>query len=217
MPRPRPFCAITIEEALWAQGYQCVAGVDEVGRGCLFGPVIAAAVILPPHIESEARLEGLRDSKQLSAVQRRQFAERIRSVALAFAFGEASVEEINLHNILQASRLAMRRAVEELHCQPDFLLTDACNTVLTLPQQAIIKGDEQVRCIGAASVLAKVYRDEMMAQYEDQFPGYGLVRNKGYGTQEHRTALQQLGPTMLHRCHYAPVREAALSWRQASA
>ena len=184
---------------------QLVAGVDEVGRGPLAGPVVTAAVILDP-----ARpIEGLADSKKLSEAQREQLAEVIKERALAWAIGRAEVEEIDALNILQATLLAMQRAVAGLSPAPDHVLVDG-NRCPDLPctAEAIIKGDGTVPAISAASILAKVTRDREMVELDAQYPGYGLAGHKGYPTQAHRDALIKLGVTPLHRRSFGPVRRA---------
>lgn len=183
-----------------------IAGVDEVGRGCLFGPVVAAAVILP----EKHGLRGLNDSKQLDAEEREALDPRIRARAISYAIGEASVAEIERINILQASRLAMKRAVEALRPSPDYLLVDAVAVEVGIEQRELIKGDARCQSIAAASILAKVYRDRMMAEYDARYPGYGIARHKGYGTPEHREALEQLGPTPEHRRTFLPVTQLSL-------
>lgn len=187
------------------QGFSLVAGVDEVGRGCLFGPVYAAAVIL----SAERPIRGLRDSKQLSPEVRETLAPRIRDRAVAFSVAWAEPSEIDAINIYQASRLAMKRAVERLSPHPDYLLIDALTLDLPLPQKGIIKGDTLSMSIAAASILAKVERDACMRHYDQQYPGYGLASHKGYPSKEHLEALARLGPTPLHRRSFEPVRVAA--------
>jgi len=179
--------------------------VDEAGRGCLFGPVYAAAVILP----LDLRIDGVRDSKQLAARRREELAARIQAEATAWAVAEASAGEIDQINILQASRLAMRRAVERLTTSPDFLLVDAIDIDLPVPQRGLIKGDARVRSIAAASILAKVHRDACMRRWSETYPQYGLARHMGYGTREHLAALEKFGPTPQHRATFEPVRKAA--------
>lgn len=193
-----------MESLVRRQGYLRVAGADEAGRGCLFGPVYAAAVILNP----ERPIRGLADSKTLDEETRLRLASEIRARAVAWCVARAEAAEIDRVNILQASRLAMRRAVEGLTPPCDYLLVDAVDVDWPVPQQALIKGDARVTCIAAASILAKVERDACMEAYEERFPGYGLSRHKGYPTPEHREALLRLGPTPEHRRSYAPVREA---------
>lgn len=201
-------CRSKLEREAHLQGFRFVAGVDEVGRGCLFGPVHAAAVILDP----DKPIRGLRDSKLLNADRRATLAERIRERAVAWAVDAADVFEIDHLNILQAARLAMKRAVSRLAPAPDFLLVDAVSVDFPVKQRAVIHGDALSQCIAAASILAKVERDACMAQWHEVFPRYGLAENKGYGTPEHMAALREFGPTSLHRFSFEPVRnsEAAL-------
>ena len=206
MPRPRVRCRSTEERALQASGYKCVAGVDEVGRGCLFGPVFAAAVILSPG----KAVRGLADSKLIDAETREELARQIRQRAVAYAVGAADVFEIDDINILQASRLAMKRAVQKLPVTPDYLLIDAIAIDLSVPQKAIIKGDAKCQSIAAASIIAKVARDEAMRQWDAVFPQYGLARHKGYYTAEHVAAIEQHGPTWLHRYTFAPISQPSL-------
>jgi ribonuclease HII len=179
-----------------------VAGVDEVGRGSLFGPVFAAAVIL----DVDRAIRGLRDSKQLDAERREVLAVRIRERAISWAVGAADVFEIDHLNILQASRLAMRRAVEKLRPAPDYLLVDAVTVDGGIPQRGIIHGDARSQSIAAASILAKVERDACMSRWHEVFPRYGFDTNKGYHTPEHIKALETFGPTSLHRFSFEPVR-----------
>jgi len=191
------------ERALRRAGYQAIAGVDEAGRGAWFGPVFAAAVILDP-----ARpIRGLDDSKQLKPERRDVLAERIRERAAAWAVGAADAFEIDQWNILEASRLAMRRAVGGLAGPCDFLLVDAVAVGLDLPQRALIRGDALCFSIAAASILAKTARDAALEAWDGAFPGYGLKHNKGYGTPDHLAALESLGPTSLHRFSFEPVRK----------
>lgn len=179
---------------------QC--GVDEVGRGPLAGPVVAAAVILDP----AHPIHGLADSKKLSPRRRAQLAEQIRQYALAWALGRAEVTEIDQHNILQASLLAMQRAVQALPLSPDAALVDGNRLPdLPCPAQAIIGGDASQPCIAAASILAKVTRDQEMITLAAEYPGYGLEQHKGYPTRQHLAALQRLGVTPLHRRSFRPV------------
>jgi ribonuclease HII len=195
-------CAATLERELRARGFHAVAGVDEVGRGAWFGAVFAGAVIL-----SEDRpVRGLNDSKLLSPERREVLAERIRQRAVAWAIGAVDAATIDRVNIYQASRMAMRLAVARLNPPPDFLLVDALALELPLPQRALIKGDARCHAIAAASILAKVRRDDCMRAWDRIFPEYGLAAHKGYGTPEHLRALQQYGPTPLHRLSYEPVR-----------
>lgn len=200
-------CTGQVEAAVRREGFLRIAGVDEAGRGCLFGPVFAAAVVLDP----ERPVAGLADSKTLPAERREELAAAIRERAAAWAVASASAAEIDRINIREASRLAMRRAVESLDPPCDYLLVDALTIDWPVPQQALIKGDARVTAIAAASILAKVERDACLTSLAAEYPGYGLDRHKGYPTVEHREALRQLGPTPLHRRSYAPVREALQS------
>ena len=179
-----------------------IAGVDEVGRGPLAGPVVACAVILDP----EYPIEGLKDSKKLSEKKRQQFSSIIEKYALSFAIGEASVAEIDTMNILQASLLAMRRAIEKLTIYPDHVLVDG-NQCPKIEQtsEAIIKGDETIPAISAASSLAKVYRDNYMVELDKKYPNYGFAIHKGYPTRQHLLALKQFGVTCHHRQSFGPV------------
>lgn len=182
-----------------------VAGVDEVGRGPLAGSVVAAAVILDPAMP----VKGLKDSKTLSAIRRAELDEEIRSSALAFAIAEASVEEIDQINILHASMLAMQRAVSALETTPEEALIDGNRCPdLVIPSQAIVKGDQTVACISAASIIAKVYRDKQMLALHEKHPDYGFGSHKGYPTRQHFNALQQYGVLSEHRKSFAPVRDA---------
>ncbi len=198
-------CTNRYERTLRAQGFLAIAGVDEAGRGCLFGPVYAAACILDP----AKPVRGLDDSKKLDASARQRLQQWIEERAAAWAVGSASAAEIDAINILQASRLAMRRAVESLPRPADYLLVDATSVDLPIPQQSIIHGDALSRSIAAASILAKTHRDRRMREYDEQYPGYGFGRHKGYGSPEHLAALDRLGPLPEHRFCYAPVRERA--------
>ena len=182
-----------------------IAGVDEVGRGPLAGPVVAAAVILDP----ERPIAGLADSKLLSEKRREQLAELIRERALTWSIARAEVEEIDLINILQASLLAMQRAVKALNPLAELALIDGNRCPeLPCPAQAVVKGDKRVAAISAASIIAKVARDREMVEMDRKYPGYGLARHKGYPSRQHLQALQALGVTPIHRRSYAPVRRA---------
>ena len=181
-----------------------MAGVDEAGRGPLAGPVVAAAVILNAH----APIEGLADSKKLSAARRELLYDEILHKALCCSIAQASVEEIDTLNILQATMLAMRRAVEGLRLLPAKVLVDGNRLpVLKVRAEAIVKGDAKVPAISAASILAKVTRDRMCQELEAAYPGYGFARHKGYGTAVHLRALQALGATPAHRRSFAPVAQ----------
>ena len=196
------------ETALLSQGYCSIAGVDEAGRGCLAGPVVAAAVILPLGDNCQAYFEGVRDSKQLTAQARDYLYEVIMQRAVAVGVGMGSVELIDERNILQATKHAMRAAISELAIPPQALLLDALLLPdIPLPQRSIIKGDTLCLSIAAASIIAKVTRDRLMLQLHEQYPVYGFARHKGYGTEAHLAALRQYGVTPLHRRSFAPVRE----------
>jgi len=201
------------ELQLYHQGYRHIAGVDEAGRGALAGPVVAAAVILPLETPSEllSALHEVRDSKALTPAHRERLFETIRHVALAVGVAAVSPLLIDVLGIAPASRLAMRNAVLRLALQPDFLLLDGFPLpLLSTPQRAIVQGDRQCLSIAAASIVAKVSRDRMMVELDARYPGYGLARHKGYGTQAHRAALLEHGPTLVHRFSYTPVRQAAM-------
>src|SRR5438105_4860236 len=195
-------CQSKYEREAHAQGFRLVAGVDEVGRGALFGPVFAAAVILSP----DRPIRGLRDSKQLPPERREELAPKIRERAVAWAVAAADAFEIDHINIYHASRLAMKRAVERLNPSPDFLLIDAIKIDLQIAQRPLIHGDALSQCIAAASILAKVERDACMCEWDRVFPQYGLRNHKGYTTDEHWKALENIGPTALHRFSFWPVR-----------
>ena len=185
-----------------------VAGVDEVGRGALFGPVVAAAVILPASTLPQLAIIGVKDSKQLSRLRRLKLAQEIQRLALDWRIGYATSYEIDQINILQASLLAMKRAVLKLKVQPNICLVDGNQSLpdLAIPQQTMVKGDERSLEIAAASVVAKVWRDELVIRFAAKYPNYDLVANKGYGTERHRLALQQYGPSRLHRISFSPCR-----------
>jgi len=200
-------CSWTLEEAARKRGARRIAGLDEVGRGPLFGPVVAAAVILA----QGCRIDGLTDSKKLSEKKRNELVPEIRSNAVAWAIAAVDAETIDRINIRQASLLAMRRAVEQLALSPDFLLIDGRDTIdWDGPQQAVIHGDATSFSIAAASVLAKVHRDRLLVELDREFPGYGLASHKGYGSPEHLSALSRLGPTPLHRKSFRPVTQTVL-------
>jgi ribonuclease HII len=193
------------ERAFRRAGYRAIAGLDEAGRGALFGPVFAAAVIL----DAEKPIRGLDDSKLLAPERRTVLAQRIKERARAWAVAAADAFEIDYWNILQASRMAMGRAVERLGVPSDFLLIDAVRLDLPLPQKALIHGDSLCFSIAAASILAKVARDAALDSWDEVFPQYGLKKNKGYGTPEHMIALEQLGPTIMHRFSFEPIRNVS--------
>jgi ribonuclease HII len=197
-------CTLKYEKLAWASGGKLVAGVDEVGRGSLFGPVVAAAVVL----DSSYRIRGLRDSKLLPAERRGVLAERIREHAVAWAVAAVDAARIDQINIYHASRQAMHEAVRQLNPAPDHLLIDAMKLDFDLPQRAIIHGDALSASIAAASIIAKVERDRMIAEWDPVFPVYGLTSNKGYSTPKHLAALREHGPSPLHRQSFAPVWNA---------
>jgi ribonuclease HII len=202
-------CGFALEEAARLRGALRIAGLDEVGRGPLFGPVVAAAVILP----TGCRLQGLTDSKKLSEKQRNRLDPEIRLNAVAWAIAAVDAETIDRINIRQASLLAMRLAVQQLALSPDFLLIDGRDTIeWKCPQQAVIHGDAISLSIAAASVLAKVHRDRLLVDFDRQFPGYGLAQHKGYCSPQHLAALARLGPTPLHRKSYHPVSQTLLQF-----
>ena len=184
-----------MEKELRAKGFHAIAGLDEAGRGPLAGPVVAAAVVLPPGLE----FAGLNDSKKVSRSNRLRLEEDIRKEALAWGIGEASHSEIDERNILGATKLAMIRAIKALGIEPDFLLLDALRLPVGLPQKSIIKGDATVACISAASILAKTRRDRIMEELDKEYPGYGFRQNKGYPTASHREAVIEKGPCPVHR------------------
>lgn len=183
-------------------GFEMIAGIDEVGRGPLAGPVVAAAVILDP----KQPILGLDDSKKISEKNRNLLVKEINEKALAVSIAAATPDEIDQLNILQATKLAMSRAVTQLDIQPTFLLVDAETVNLPIKQQAIIKGDANSNSIAAASILAKVARDEMMKRYDSKYPGYDFGSNVGYGTKAHLEGLEKYGPTPIHRKTFAPVK-----------
>lgn len=197
-------CSDAPEQALRYCGYRLIAGVDEVGRGALFGPVVAAAVILPERIAALARA-GLRDSKQLTREDRERLDRRIRQRALAVSVAEVSAEMIDEVNIYQATRRAMLLAVEGLETTPDHVLIDAMRIDHPCAQTRLFYGDALSLSVAAASVVAKVYRDALMRRLDGVHPGYGLSSHKGYATPEHRRALKQHGPCPLHRRSFRPV------------
>ena len=195
--------------ALLNQGYSLVAGLDEAGRGCLAGPVVAAAVILPLDDGACAScLDGVRDSKQLRCSARESLYDVIKQYAVAVSVGIGPVELIDERNILQATKYAMRSAVEQLSPSPHALLLDALLLHdVALPQRSIIKGDALCLSVAAASIIAKVTRDRLMLQLDKLYPAYGFAQHKGYGTEAHLAALREHGASPVHRQSFAPVRE----------
>lgn len=208
MARPQ-ICGWNLEDAARRAGAMRIAGLDEVGRGPMFGPVVAAAVILP----KGCRLQGLTDSKKLSEKMRTELDAEIRANAVAWAVAAVDVETIDRINIRRASLLAMRMAVENLALTPDYLLIDGLDTIdWPCRQRAVVQGDATSMSIAAASVLAKVCRDRMIVELDSVYPGYGLAKHKGYCSAEHLEALKRLGPTPLHRKSYRPVAQRTLQF-----
>ncbi len=210
-----PACArpsapgLFLERRLLSLGYRLVAGIDEAGRGAWAGPVVAAAVILPlDHPDLLPLLKGVNDSKKLTARQRERLGPQIESLAVAAGVGAASAAEIDRLGIVPATRLAMKRAVAGLDPAPEALLIDAVDLtrLVPLPQHALFYGDAISLSIAAASILAKLNRDELMARLEAHYPGYGFARHKGYGTSAHHAALRLLGASDIHRQSFAPVK-----------
>ncbi|MED1202092.1 ribonuclease HII [Heyndrickxia acidicola] len=191
------------EKALMKQGYRSIAGIDEVGRGPLAGPVVAAAVVLPENFY----LPGVNDSKKLSEKKRNEFYGRIMEEATAVGIGIISSEEIDRINIYQASKKAMITSLQSLSLEPDHLLIDAMELELPIAQTSLIKGDEKSVSIACASIVAKVTRDRLMSEYALEFPEYQFHQNMGYGTKDHLEALQKFGPSSIHRRSFAPVKE----------
>lgn len=195
-------CDTTFEIAARTSGATLIAGIDEVGRGALAGPVVAAAVIL----DLNCIPAGLNDSKKLTATKREKLDAEIRAAALAYAIARVEADEIDRINILQATRKAMCAAIQRLNPVPDYLLLDAMQLrEIPLPQKSIIKGDAKSVSIAAASIIAKVARDRWMKDYEQEFPGYGWTNHVGYGTAEHLQALRQMGPCQIHRLTFRKV------------
>jgi ribonuclease HII len=197
-------CSSRFEREARQLGWMRIAGLDEAGRGALFGPVVAAAVILNP----KRRIVGLDDSKKIPAERRTELAVRIHEHALAWAVAEIDAQRIDAWNIYQASRQAMTAALQQLSIQPDYLLIDAMQLDVLIEQKSLIKGDARSVSIAAASILAKTHRDACMEKWDTVYPQYGLARHKGYATPDHLEALRQHGPSPLHRHSFAPVRES---------
>jgi ribonuclease HII len=203
---------LAYERRLWVRGFRRVAGLDEVGRGAWAGPVVAAAVVLPPDDpELAGRLADVRDSKQLTPLRREALMDLIGRRALAQGVGAVPSGVIDAIGIVAATRQAMALALHALACPADHLLIDHLTLPdLPLPQLSMPQADHQILSVAAASIVAKVCRDRLMGRYEALFPGYGLVRNKGYGTPEHQAALQALGPSAIHRLSFAPLQALKL-------
>ena len=190
------------EKELYQAGYQTIAGIDEVGRGPLAGPVVAAAVILPP----ECKIKGLNDSKKIPKKKHMAIYQAIMDQALAIGIGIMDNTVIDQVNIYEATKLAMKEALSKLSLKPDYLLIDAMKLDVEIPQEPIIKGDANSLSIAAASVVAKVTRDKLMADYDKEFPGYDFAQNAGYGTKSHLQGLEQNGVTPIHRKTFEPVK-----------
>ena len=199
------------ENELKSQGYELIAGIDEVGRGALAGPVVASAVILP-HPANLPWLGLVRDSKELNSRQRESLFDLINKEAVAVGIGIVPSQVIDSVNILKATKLAMIQAVEKLPKQPHFLIIDRVTlSQCPIPQRGITRGDKLCLSIACASIIAKVTRDRMMEEFDQIYPGYGFARHKGYGTGEHISCLQKLGPSPIHRLYFAPVRNLITS------
>ena len=197
--------SLEMERKLNSQGFGLVGGVDEVGRGCLAGPVAAGFVIFPADVDDDI-LHQITDSKKLTAIKRQDLLKTIQEHALSAQVGWASVDEIDSIGIAPATNLAMKRAIEKSLIRPDYLLVDAINLDdLPFPQRAIIKGDQISRTIAAASIVAKVVRDQYMSDIAPKYLGYDFEKNKGYGTKDHMIAIKSLGPTDVHRISFEPV------------
>ena len=199
-----PVDALAFEQQAYKQGYRIIAGIDEVGRGALAGPVVAAAVVLPEGL----RISGVDDSKKLSPLMRERLYEVIMAQALSVGIGMGSPELVDRINILQATRHAMLEAVSYLSLQPDYLLIDGITTIDSpLPQKTIKKGDSLSISISAASIVAKVFRDRLMRDMDALHPGYGFTGHKGYGSASHMEAIRLLGPSAIHRITFGGVKE----------
>ena len=196
------------ERRLHRQGYRLIAGIDEVGRGALAGPVAAAAVVLPRGLKTPW-LAQVRDSKELTAARREYLSAHIHEVALAMGIGMVPAEAIDVMGIVAATRLAMGRAIEQISPSPEFLLIDALKLpALALPQKSLVRGDKLCLSIACASIVAKVTRDRLMREMDGHYPGYGFARHKGYGTERHLSSLRELGACPIHRRSFAPMRWA---------
>jgi len=190
------------EKELYKAGYQAIAGIDEVGRGPLAGPVVAAAVILPP----ECKIKGLNDSKKIPKKKHKDIYQAVMDKALAVGIGLMDSEIIDQVNIYEATKLAMKEALSKLSLKPDYLLIDAMKLDIDIPQESIIKGDANSLSIAAASIVAKVTRDKLMADYDKEYPGYDFAQNAGYGTKSHLQGLERHGVTPIHRKTFEPVK-----------
>ena len=203
---------LSFELPLWRSGLTAVAGIDEAGRGALAGPVAAAAIILPAETKILAKLRGVNDSKQLTALQRQAARDKILCYAITWGVGFASSQEIDQAGIVPATRLAVRRALAALSISPEHLLIDYLHLPeVTTPQTALVKGDCRSLSIAAASILAKTSRDAVLCELELAYPGYGFASHKGYGTRAHRNAIRNLGPCLIHRLSFDLLGEAGES------
>jgi len=201
------------EELLEAQGYRFIAGIDEVGRGALAGPVVAAAVILPNHVDAPW-LGGVKDSKQLSPARRELLFHHIHEIAISIGIGSVPHYLVDDQGIIKATRLAMKLAIDQLSPPPQSLLIDYMRLPeVRLPQKGITKGDNLCFSIACASIIAKVARDKLMVEFDRTYPGYGLAQHKGYGTRQHFACLARLGPCPIHRQSFRPVRDIILYGR----
>lgn len=198
------------ETRLWQAGYQHVAGIDEAGRGALAGPVVAAAVVLPPTAAYDGVWATVRDSKLLKPKQRTLLAQEVRQSALAWGIGSASPQEIDRIGIAAATRFAMQRAIECLACSTHYLLLDWVRLpAVNVPQESFVKGDRRIVSIAAASILAKTHRDQLLVELSQIHPHYGFERHKGYGTEAHLAALDEYGPCCEHRHSFSPIAQCA--------
>jgi ribonuclease HII len=198
-------CGSTFESGLRSRGFAAIAGVDEVGRGCIFGAVVAAAVVLDP----AHPIRGLNDSKQIEPERREELSLAIRTRAVAWSVASVGPDVIDRINIYQASRLAMKLALQQIATRIDFVLIDAVPLDVDLPQLPLVQGDERCHSIAAASIVAKVHRDATMREWDRIYPQYGLARHKGYQTPEHLQALSDYGPSPLHRFSFEPLKAYA--------
>jgi ribonuclease HII len=199
---------LQFESGYWESGLHKIAGIDEAGRGALAGPVTAGAVIFQPDESLQISLEGVRDSKQMTPDGRSKWAACIQETALAWGVANASAEEIDRLGIIPATRLAAQRALQACNCQADHLLLDYLFLPdIDIPQTKLVKGDQRSLSVAAASVLAKTTRDSLMIEMDGKFPGFHLAENKGYGTYQHRDALERLGPSQIHRTSFSPIKD----------
>jgi ribonuclease HII len=206
LPNARRKPSLAEEKALRAGGYRLIAGVDEVGRGALMGPVVAAAVIMPENIKARWKSK-VRDSKQLTPEAREELSPFIRQAAVSFGIGSITNDIIDSIGIAKATCLAMIDAIKQLSPQPEYLLIDFVKLDLTIPQKDIVDGDSLVFSIACASIIAKVHRDHLVTEMDSDYPGYGFANHKGYGTKEHLACLKKIGPCPLHRRSFQPVSD----------